>query len=118
MQAGFPAASFHLKYARIHPADKTFWNLFKPSTDIKPEQIEPLLQAYPERRFLLIGDSGEHDPEIYVALLRKYPTQVERIYIRNVTGASPTDTRFQRTFAGIAPAKWRLFTNPATLELP
>jgi phosphatidate phosphatase APP1 len=117
-QVGFPAATFHLKYARLHPSDTSFWNLFKPSTEIKPDQIEPLLQAYPERRFVLIGDNGEHDPEIYAALMHAYPSQIKRIYIRNVTRVLRSDAHLQATFADIAPDRWQLFTVPERLALP
>ena len=116
--AGFPAAALQLKYVRLHPADETFENLFKPSTEIKPHQIEPLIQAYPGHRFVLIGDSGEHDPEIYAAMMRKYPAQIARIYIRNVSGASADDEHFRSAFLGIAPDRWQLFDDPAALQLP
>ena len=114
--SGFPARSMSLKLIRLK--DRTIQNLFKKGTETKPEQIEPMLKAYPGRRFILIGDSGEHDPEVYAALLKKYPQQIERIFIRNVTNASPTDERYRQTFAGIEPKKWTLFTDPAKLELP
>jgi hypothetical protein len=35
-----------------------------------------------------------------------------------VTGAAPDDARFAAAFAGIDPDRWRLFTDPADLELP
>jgi phosphatidate phosphatase APP1 len=33
---------------------------------------------------VLIGDSGERDPEIYAEVLRRHPQSVKVIYIRNV----------------------------------
>lgn len=50
----------------------------------KLEQIERILGFYPEMRFVLIGDSGEQDPEIYAEVVRRYPQAVRMIYIRNV----------------------------------
>jgi phosphatidate phosphatase APP1 len=35
--------------------------------------------------FLLVGDSGQEDPEIYAALVRERPGRVKAVYIRNVT---------------------------------
>lgn len=35
-------------------------------------------------QFVLIGDSGEQDPEIYAEVLRRHPKSVRVIYIRNV----------------------------------
>ena len=93
-------------------------NLFRPGLKTKPAQIHPILAAFPHRKFLLIGDSGQHDPEVYSAMLRQDPQQVLRIYIRNVTQASRDDKRFRLLFAGIDVEKWTLFDEPAELSLP
>ena len=55
-----------------------------PQNQYKTGVIERILADFPRRRFLLVGDSGEQDPEIYGAIARKHPEQVERIFIRNV----------------------------------
>ena len=47
-------------------------------------KIELILSFYPDMQFVLIGDSGEQDPEIYTEVLRRHPTSVRVIYIRNV----------------------------------
>ena len=47
--------------------------------------IRRLLRTYPELPFVLIGDSGEEDPEIYRQVVREYPGRVRAIYIRDVT---------------------------------
>ena len=112
---GFPGASFHLKELRFR--DETLVDLFKDGTRTKPSQIEPILNAWPRRNFVLIGDSGEQDPEIYAELLRRHPDQIRLIYIRNVTDASSLDERFRDVFAGIDPDRWLLFTNPAEIRL-
>jgi hypothetical protein len=115
-RAGFPWATFSLKHVRVK--DKTLLDLFKPGTETKPVQIEPLLERFSDRRFILIGDNGEQDPEVYAQLLARHPQQVVRVYIRNVAGESAGDVRYRRLFAGVDPATWRLFDDPATLELP
>lgn len=51
----------------------------------KLTMIEMLLKAYPELNFILIGDSSEHDPYIYVQAARLYPTRIMAIYIRDVS---------------------------------
>jgi phosphatidate phosphatase APP1 len=54
--------------------------------------IRPILDLYPGLPFILIGDSGEQDPEIYREVVREYPGRVRAIYIRNVgTGARRED---------------------------
>jgi phosphatidate phosphatase APP1 len=46
--------------------------------------IRELLATYPELRFVLIGDSSEHDPEIYRRVVRENTGRVLAIYIRDV----------------------------------
>jgi phosphatidate phosphatase APP1 len=47
--------------------------------------IRMLLATYTDLPFILIGDSGERDPEIYRQVVREYPGRVRAIYIRDVT---------------------------------
>ena len=110
---GFPQRTMSLKSFRFR--DTSLMNLFRKGTATKPAQIGPILAAYRKRRFLLVGDSGQHDPEVYAAIAKKYPTQIERIYIRNVTNASRDDERFRAVFADIDGVKWKLFDDPAEL---
>ena len=39
---------------------------------------------YPELNFILIGDSGEKDADIYTEIAKKYPNRILAIYLRNV----------------------------------
>lgn len=115
-QAGFPWASFSLKAVRFR--DETLLDLFKEGTETKPPVIEAILDRYPERKFILIGDSGEQDPEVYAALLRERPDQILKILIRNVTSADEDSARFESEFAGIDTDRWQLFQDPNSLIFP
>ena len=53
--------------------------------DHKHVLIREMLQRYPHLPFVLIGDSGQHDPEIYAQMVREHPGRVLAIYIRNIT---------------------------------
>ncbi|MCP3902712.1 MAG: DUF2183 domain-containing protein [Planctomycetes bacterium] len=114
--SGFPDRSVSLKLVRVK--DKTILDLFRKGTETKPRQIVPILERFPRRRFVLVGDSGEQDPEVYAALLREHPQQIVRIYIRNVDGSVATDARYREAFASIDPERWTLFADPSGLELP
>jgi phosphatidate phosphatase APP1 len=46
--------------------------------------IRQILDTYPALPFLLIGDSGQEDPEIYREVVRLYPNRILAIYIRNI----------------------------------
>ncbi|MDT8386570.1 MAG: phosphatase domain-containing protein [Thiogranum sp.] len=50
----------------------------------KREVLERVLTVYPELPLLLIGDSGQHDPELYLGLARQQPARVAGIYIRDL----------------------------------
>jgi phosphatidate phosphatase APP1 len=53
--------------------------------EYKLTQIREILRTYPALPFILVGDSGQEDPEIYGALVREFPGRILAIYIRNVT---------------------------------
>lgn len=50
----------------------------------KLDKIEEILQTYPNLPFILIGDSGQQDPEIYREVVKRHPQRIRAIYIRNV----------------------------------
>ncbi|HSJ67991.1 MAG TPA: phosphatase domain-containing protein [Anditalea sp.] len=51
----------------------------------KLAQIEHIFEVFQELQFILIGDSGQEDPEIYLQVIKDFPGRVKRIYIRNVS---------------------------------
>jgi len=53
--------------------------------EYKLTQIREILETYPALPFILVGDSGQEDPEIYGALVREFPGRILAIYIRNVS---------------------------------
>ncbi len=77
--------------------------------------IQSLMTCCAGRRVILIGDSGEHDPEIYAEIARQYPQQVIRILIRDVTEEGELATRYQKTFKGLPKSLWTVFQKAETL---
>jgi phosphatidate phosphatase APP1 len=59
--------------------------------------IRMIATTYPSLPLLLIGDSGQYDPEIYLAAARAHPGRVAAIYIRHVS-----HTRRAETIAALA----------------
>jgi len=51
----------------------------------KLAQISRILQTYPEMKFILLGDSGEKDPEIFTDTVKLFPNRILSIYIRDVS---------------------------------
>jgi len=111
-----PPATLHLKLVRFK--DRSLLSLFEKGLTTKPRQIRPLLEAYPTRSFVLVGDSGEHDPEVYAELYREHPARIARIYIRNLGGEARTSSRYQLAFRDVPEDRWELFERPLELELP
>lgn len=106
---GFPVGSFHLKTVRLR--DETFLDLFKDAAAWRKPVIEDLMDRWPGRRFVLIGDCGESDPEIYAGLARARPEQVEHVYIRDAKRVGRGDARFVRAFEGVAAERWTLVSS-------
>ncbi|MBD3627208.1 phosphatase domain-containing protein [Cyclobacterium sp.] len=63
---------------------KNIWKSGGGNHDHKLEKIRFLMDFFPEQRFLLIGDSGQHDPELYAEIIRQYPKRVEAVFIRRI----------------------------------
>ncbi|KAG1467116.1 hypothetical protein G6F46_000175 [Rhizopus delemar] len=51
----------------------------------KLEVIQKILRDFPHRKFILVGDSGEIDPEIYQQIYHEFPEQVIKIFIHDVS---------------------------------
>ena len=47
--------------------------------------IRNVIQLYPHLQFVLIGDTSQHDPEIYRRIVAEFPDRITAIYIRDVT---------------------------------
>lgn len=109
---GFPSGSLHLS---IFDWKKQIFHKDTPiAASHKPKVIEPLLKQFPQRQFILVGDSGELDPEIYGELARKSPEQVQRIFIRDVT--NDASERYEKAFRHIPAAKWKVFQDPEEIK--
>jgi phosphatidate phosphatase APP1 len=60
----------------------------------KHDRIREVLDLHPDLPFVLVGDSGEHDPRIYADIVREYPDRVLAVYIREVR-LDPGDGRVE-----------------------
>ena len=61
-----------------------FAKKYKPEKPQKQKEIINILKTYPKLPFVLIGDSGEHDPDIYIEIAEAHPERILAIYLRNV----------------------------------
>jgi phosphatidate phosphatase APP1 len=61
----------------------------------KTGRIHEVLDLHPDLPFVLLGDSGEKDPEIYADAIRTHPGRVLAVYIREVR-LDPGDGRVEQ----------------------
>ncbi|MCU7811355.1 MAG: App1 family protein [Candidatus Thiodiazotropha sp. (ex Notomyrtea botanica)] len=113
-QKGFPRGAFHLKQFRAK--DRSLFKMFASSEETKPPIIRSIFETWPEHRFILVGDSGEKDPEIYGQIAREFPDRVRHIFIRRVEGADNTAERFDASFSGLSTSRWSLFSDPQRIR--
>ena len=87
-QAGLPQGSFHLKqYTGM------LQGIFEPVAERKKGTLDKIMNDFPKRRFILVGDSGEADLELYTDILLANPGRILGVFIRDVT-----TTQSQRFF--------------------
>jgi phosphatidate phosphatase APP1 len=109
----FPQGSFHLRL--FGWKSNLSLSFFEATQSHKLEVIEQLFQMSSQRRFILIGDSGELDAEIYATMARKYPDQVIHILIHEVPRKAGDKLDYETVFKGIPITRWTVFTAASQL---
>ena len=61
-----------------------FWKSGGGDHEHKYRHIKKLFEVFPTLSFVLIGDNGQRDPEIYSRIAHEFPDQVKAIYIRTI----------------------------------
>jgi hypothetical protein len=89
-----PEGTFHMRSLRTNLLTLSSWKdlgsvlLDKEGTqEYKVGVISRLMKDFPDRKFILLGDSGEVDPEVYRKIQTEFPEQVKEIVIRDVVNA-------------------------------
>jgi phosphatidate phosphatase APP1 len=59
-------------------------NIGNNSKEYKIQVISSIITDFPSRQFILVGDSGEFDIEIYAHLVSCFPSQIIQVFIRHV----------------------------------
>ena len=76
----FPPGSLHLKEFQHILSE-----LIESPGQAKLDSIRAIMNDFPHRQFVLIGDSGEADIDVYTKIATEYPEQVVKIFIRHVS---------------------------------
>ena len=70
----------------------------------KHGRIDEMLELHPGLPFVLLGDSGERDPEIYADMVRAHPGRILAVYIREVR-LDPGDGRVEQVTGRVGPRR-------------
>ena len=91
---GFSEGTFHMREIRKNFFSPTTWRDLHflladddSTYERKVEMITRILEHFPGREFILVGDTGEHDPEVYRTIAEGFPHQVREVVIRDVVDA-------------------------------
>ncbi|MCE0486860.1 App1 family protein [Ornithinimicrobium sediminis] len=60
---------------------------FRSGREHKANQLERLVREFPGVRWILVGDDGQHDPQLYGDFAHAHPDKVEAVGIRQLTPA-------------------------------
>lgn len=70
---------------------QTGW--FRSGPQHKGDSLDGLMAAFPRVRWLLLGDAGQLDEDVYVRASARWPGRVAAIAVRQVDGARPRPSR-------------------------
>ncbi len=114
-EQGFPPGAWHLKYLRFKEP-RTVRALFNRHLEHKLAAIETLLARWRRRPVVLVGDTGDQDPEIYGEIARRHSHRLHRIFLHDTTGDPREAERYRLALRDVPEEKWRLFRDAR--ELP
>ncbi len=88
---------------------------FRSGREHKETTIARLISEFEDVHWLLIGDDGQHDPEIYAHAARHYPEHIAAVAIRELT---PTQQLLSHGTPVPTPGSHRVFGTVPTVRAP
>lgn len=108
----FPKGVYLLR--EIKPGLLKLWNQGGGNHEHKFDKIIKLFKLYPNLPFVLVGDNGQHDPEIYARVARLYPSRIKAIYIRTVRNRK--DRHMKKLIAEMEDLDVQMIFSPDTIN--
>jgi len=110
----FPFGAIELKQFRVK--DRSLISFISADQQsYKKNAISTIMNRFPEREFILIGDSGEKDPEVYTEIADLYKGKIKYIFIRDAGLIEEGSSRRKAIIAKAGTTKIVIFKN--TVEL-
>ena len=47
-------------------------------------RIVRIIEAFPEQKFILMGDDSQEDPNIYASIVKHFPDKIQVVYLRRI----------------------------------
>ncbi|MEZ6094756.1 MAG: phosphatase domain-containing protein [Pirellulaceae bacterium] len=91
---GFPSGSVHLRYFRLR--NHVLQRMIRIKRSGKITSLKQVVGDLRDRRFLLVGDSGEKDLELYCSLVKRYGDRILAVFIRNLASKPLSDERIRK----------------------
>ncbi len=113
MHEQFPMGTVHLRNFRLR--DQLLKKVILHRKG-KRSAIQKLIRTLPRRRYILIGDSGEKDPEIYRKISRKFPSNIVGLFIRELPEHPIAPERWQKICDDVPGAICERFTAGKELQ--
>ena len=112
----FPVGSTHLRNVKLSELRRSWKRQL--AYEAKRRIIQTLMRSYPHRRFILCGDSGERDAELYAEIASQFGEQVQHVAIRYLEKGHYGFTRETIRFklSKIPKDRWTVFETPEELE--
>lgn len=114
-QSGFPSGTMHLRNFRLR--GEVIKKMLILRRHGKATAIRQLLRNLPLRQFIMVGDSGEKDPEIYRKICHEFPHQIKGVFIREIEHRPMMEERVRKLHKSMNGTLFRVFTDPQTLKL-
>lgn len=92
--SNLPHGHFKLKY---YGGKSLLGGLWEPAAERKRAGVIEILNEFKHCQFILVGDSGEQDLELYSSLARERPHQILAVFIRDVTTPNDKEQESVRT---------------------
>jgi len=110
VNSGFPDGSFNMTNK-----DVSLLSIIKHEDEnvvaFKEITIPEIIKAHSERKFILVGDCGQQDPEVYAKIYRLFPDQILHIFVREIKEGDMSTERFEKAFKGVPASLWDIFSD-------
>jgi len=110
----YPQGQLHLK--KFRPKDSSIIDfIFQNQEEYKYNELSAIIDKQTKRNFILVGDTGEKDAEIFAKIATAYPNKIASVYLR-LTDKKRTADDIRRIFSGNKSVQLFLFTHPAEIQ--